>query len=90
MSAETHAGDVRINVTRWAVIAGFLAVSSALFGSFILLPHRVDQVEKEQQRYESQTDLQLKQQDMELRQQREILIRIDENVKDMRRTLNHQ
>lgn len=86
--SDQPTGDVRINLSRWAVIIGFLAVSSALFGSFILLPHRVDQMEKEQERYESKTDSQLQRQDLELRQQREILIRIDENVKELRRAVD--
>lgn len=87
MNAEATS-DVRINLSRWATIIGFLAISTALFGSYFLLPHRMESVEKEHEKYEIKTDARLQQQDVELRQQREILIRIDENVKELRRAVD--
>lgn len=66
--------DVKLNVTRVGVTVGVLAAIVALLGAWFILPYRMEAAEKK-----------IAAHDTELASMREILIRIDENVKDMRR-----
>lgn len=68
-------GDVKINLSRLGIIVGVAAAIAALFGAWFVLPYRVGQAEEK-----------IKAVETEQRQQREILIRIDENVKELRRS----
>lgn len=68
-------GDVKINVNRVAVFIGVAAGVAGLFGAWFILPYRVGEAEEK-----------IKAVEAEQRQQREILIRIDENVKLLRRS----
>lgn len=81
MSTETTApmprgqssGDIRINLNRVGVVLGVLMGLVALAGAWLVLPYRMDLAERKIEAVEH-----------EQRQQREILIRIDENVKQMK------
>lgn len=68
-------GDVKVSLGRLGVILGVAAAIAALFGAWFVLPYRVGQAEEK-----------IKAVETEQRQQREILIRIDENVKELRRS----
>lgn len=78
-------GDVKFSLTRLGIILGVLAALTALLGSFFILPYRVEASEKRQEAFESKTDNRFSATEAEQKQQREILIRIDENVKELRR-----
>jgi len=67
-------GDVNLNLSRLAVLLGVVIALIAVVGSWFVLPHRLTEVEKKIQAVE-----------IDQRQQREILIRIDENVKQLKK-----
>lgn len=77
--------EVKINLTRLAVVIGVLASIVGLFGAWITLPSRMEAAEKKQEVFEVRIERRLEATEAEARQQREILIRIDENVKELRR-----
>lgn len=72
---RSRSDDVKINLTRLGVTLGVLAALVALAGAWFILPYRMDAAEKKIAAHEA-----------ELGAMKEILIRIDENVKDMRRS----
>lgn len=82
--------DVKLNLTRLGVIIGILAALTALLGSFFILPYRVEASEKRQDAFESKTDNRFSANEAEQKQQRDILIRIDENVKELRRITHRE
>lgn len=67
------ANDLKINLTRLAVPVAMLAALVGLLGAWFVLPYRLTVAERKIEAVE-----------MEQRQQREILIRIDENVKQLK------
>lgn len=77
--------DFKINVTRLSVALGVIAAIAALAGAWFILPYRVEAAEKAHAAFESKTEIRFAANEAEARQQREILIRIDENVKQLRR-----
>jgi type VI protein secretion system component VasK len=77
--------DVKINLTRLAVVLGVIAAVVGLFGAWITLPTRMEAAERKQETFEVRVERRLDATEAEARQQREILIRIDENVKELRR-----
>lgn len=82
-------GDVRINLNRLGVILGVITALVALAGAWLVLPYRVEQTEKAQSLFETKVERRFETTEAEQRQQREILIRIDENVKELKRTSRH-
>lgn len=84
-SPREKSRDHSINVTRLAVIVGVLAAVAGLAGAWFILPYRMDAAEKSQVIFEAKVERRFESNETEQRQQREILIRIDENVKDLRR-----
>lgn len=81
----SEAQDVRVNFTRLGVILGVVAAIMALAGAWVVLPYRVEAAEKAQASFEAKVERRFEATEAEARQQREILIRIDENVKELRR-----
>lgn len=74
MPAGSASGDVKINLNRVAVTIAVCSGLVALAGAWFLLPYRVDAVEKRTTVVEQKLDA-----------QQQLLIRIDENVKLLRR-----
>lgn len=70
----SESSDVRVNITRLGLILGVVATLFAIAGAWFILPYRVGEVEEK-----------VKGHSVELATQKEILIRIDENVKELRR-----
>lgn len=85
MSQETQSSDVKINLTRLSVILAVVGALFALAGAWFVLPYRVEAAEKAHAILENKVELRFQSTEAEARQQREILIRIDENVKQLRR-----
>lgn len=77
-------GDVKINLTRLGVIIGTIAGIFALAGAWFVLPFRVEAVEKQAIEFTARVERRFEATEAEQRQQREILIRIDENVKQLK------
>lgn len=71
--AQPQPGE-QLNLTRLAIIIGVLAGIFGLVGAWFILPYRMEQAEK------NISEMQAVQ-----HQQQEVLIRIDENVKELRR-----
>ncbi len=63
------------NLTKLGTLIGIVVALFALAGAWLILPYRVDEVEKKVRTH-----------DTELTTMKEVLIRIDENVKELRRT----
>lgn len=78
-------GDVRLNLTRAGVVIGVAAALLALAGAWLVLPYRVEQTEKFLDVLELKVERRFEANEAEARQQREILIRIDEGVKQLQR-----
>lgn len=72
---------VNVNVTRLGVIIGALAAVVALAGAWFILPYRMDAAEKKISAVEEKSA----HHDVDIATIKEILVRIDENVKEMRR-----
>lgn len=93
MSSDTTApypksrdsGNVKINLSRLGVVIGVIAALIAFAGTWLVLPYRVEQAEKSQTIFEVKTERRFESNEAEARHQREILIRIDEGVKLLRR-----
>lgn len=66
--------NLNLNLTRLLILFSLLAAVSALFGTWYLLPYRVDGLEKRLAAVERQNEA-----------QQELLVRIDENVQMIRR-----
>lgn len=66
-------GEVKINLNRLLVPLAVVSAIVALAGAWVLLPYRVDAIEKRTSIVESKLDA-----------QQQLLIRIDENVKLLR------
>lgn len=77
-------GDVKINLTRLSVILGTLALIAAFAGTWFILPFRVEAVERQAVDFTARVERRFETTEAEQRQQREILIRIDENVKQLK------
>lgn len=77
--------DIKINLTRLAFVIALLASIIGVFGAWITLPIRLEAAEKKQEIFETRVERRIEATEAEARQQREILIRIDENVKELRR-----
>lgn len=67
--------EMNLNLSKLGIVIAVLAGIAGLAGAWFVLPYRMDAAEKAISEHTSQ-----------LAAQREILIRIDENVKDLRRT----
>lgn len=66
---------MNLNLSRIGLVVAVLAGLAGLAGAWFVLPYRMDSAEKTLDAHSAQ-----------LAQQKEILIRIDENVKDIRRS----
>ena len=77
--------DIKINLTRFAVVLGILASLFGLLGAWITLPMRMEAAEKKQESFELRMERRIEADETEARIQKDILIRIDENVKELRR-----
>ncbi len=75
MNTETpaEAPEFKINVTRLALPLAVISALVALAGAWLLLPYRLEAVEKRTTVVEQKLDA-----------QQELLIRIDENVKQLK------
>lgn len=75
-SAESaqESPEVKINLSRMGVVLGVVAALFALAGAWVVLPYRMDQVEQK-----------VRVHDTDLSTMKEVLIRIDENVKELKR-----
>lgn len=78
-------GNLRLDVTKLGLIVAVLSGTAALFGAWFVLPYRMEQAERKQEVFESRTEVRFKEAEKEAREQKDILIRIDENVKQLRR-----
>lgn len=65
--------EMKIDLQQIGVAVGILAAISALFGAYVLLPHRMEAAERAIQTLEAES-----------RVNRELLVRIDENVKELK------
>ena len=74
-----------IPMRKLAIVISILIGVTSLFGAYFLLPYRVDNVEKTLAVHTTQQELRFEAIETDQRIQREILIRIDENVKELRR-----
>lgn len=77
-------GDVKINLTRLSVTLAFVAGIVALAGAWFILPYRVEAAERTAAEFAAKVERRFEATEAEQRQQREILIRIDENVKQLK------
>lgn len=77
--------DFKVNVTRLGIVLGVIATIAALAGAWFVLPYRMEAAERVQTTFEAKVERRFELTEAEARQQREILIRIDENVKELRR-----
>jgi hypothetical protein len=77
--------DIKINLTRLAVVIGVLAGIIGVFGAWITLPSRLEAAEKKQEIFETRVERRFEATEDFARKQQEVLIRIDENVKELRR-----
>ncbi|MBX3751389.1 MAG: hypothetical protein KF897_15025 [Opitutaceae bacterium] len=77
-------GDVKINLTRLSVVLAVIAGIAAFAGAWFVLPYRVDAAEKTAAEFAVRVERRFEATEAEQRQQREILIRIDENVKALK------
>lgn len=88
MSSDTtvsqHETASNINLPKLALVIGVIATLMALTGAWVVLPYRVDQAEKNIHALDSRVVQKFENIDREQREQREILIRIDENVKQLK------
>ncbi|HYD00299.1 MAG TPA: hypothetical protein VEB22_03665 [Phycisphaerales bacterium] len=84
-SARDSGDVVKFNLSRIAVVIAVIAGILGLAGAWVVLPYRMDQAEKKQEVFETRTERRFEAADERARQQSEILIRIDENVKQLRR-----
>lgn len=73
-SSQQESPEVKINLSRMGVVLGVVAALFALAGAWVVLPYRMDQVEQKVRTH-----------DTDLSTMREVLIRIDENVKELKR-----
>lgn len=78
--------EVKINFSRLVVILGVIAGIAGLFGAWFVLPYRMEAAEKKQETFEFKVERRFESNEAEQRAQREILIRIDENVKALKET----
>ena len=81
---KLNSDDVKLNLTKLGVIIAALAGIAGLAGAWFILPYRMDAAEKKQENFEVRVDRRFESTDAEARAQREILIRIDENVKQLK------
>lgn len=80
-------GDVKINLTRVSMIFAFLAALFAFAGAWFILPYRVEATEKSAAEFSIRVERRFEATEKEQREQREILIRIDENVKQLKKNV---
>lgn len=76
--------DVKLSLGRVSLVLAVLLGAAGLFGAWFILPYRMEAAEKAQASFEAKTELRFDRTENEARQQREILIRIDENVKALK------
>lgn len=73
--------EVKINLSRLGVVLGVVAALFALAGAWVVLPYRMDQVEQKVRGH----DAEFSSVRGDMATMREVLIRIDENVKELKR-----
>jgi hypothetical protein len=65
--------EIKQGIERVGIVVGIVAALTALFGAFAVLPHRVAATERRVDTME-----------VEMKSARELLVRIDENVKALK------
>jgi hypothetical protein len=70
-------GDITLNVTRAGVVVALMVGAAGILSPWFVFPYRIEAAEKRQEVAERRADAM----ERELSSMRDVLIRIDENVK---------
>lgn len=85
--SQSDAADVKLNVNRLGVVIAVLAGLAGLASAWFVLPYRMQAAEAKLENFESRVDRRFEATEAYGRANREILIRVDENVKLMNEKL---